>query len=85
MSAGVYETERPSFHTDQTTVAAVVVLGYPGREISIHGPFDLIADAKRYATWITDTSKVPATVLYVTSVTPGAVMLAKFHAEKETP
>jgi hypothetical protein len=74
--------EQHSHHSDQTTFTWIVALGYPGKEISLYGPFDECGDADRFAKWITDGSGVPATVLVATSVTTGAVMLAKFHARK---
>jgi hypothetical protein len=72
-----------SSHSEETTFSWMVALGYPGREIALHGPFDEFTDADHFAKWITDKSGVPATVLTATSVTTGAIMLAKFHAGKE--
>lgn len=82
---GWQEATAQSFHSAETTYSWIVVLGYPGRPITLHGPFDEFSDAERFAKWITDKGGVPATVLSATSVTTGAVMLAKFHAEKEKP
>jgi hypothetical protein len=70
------------FHSDLTTFAWVVILGYPGREIGLHGPFDEF-DAQRFSNWITDSSGVPSTVLNITSVTTSTLKLAEFHAARK--